>query len=82
MEYEEVQRKDRELQREERWRKIRESKYNKWYKYVKGVGIPEYLPEEYRKKGLVEGRWRRVWKFRIGNEIKEREYWEKEKKEV
>ncbi|EFN86234.1 hypothetical protein EAI_01473 [Harpegnathos saltator] len=75
MGYKEVERKDRELLREERWRKIRESKYNKWYKFVKGEAIPEYL-----EKGWVEGRWRRVWRFRIGSEIRERKYWEKEEK--
>jgi len=30
---------DRKEQREERWRKIRNSRYNKWYKRVKKEGI-------------------------------------------
>lgn len=33
----------REKQREERWEKIRGSQFNKWYKEVKGIGIPSYL---------------------------------------
>lgn len=36
-------------QREERWKKIEKSRYNKWYKEIKDVGIPEYL-----KKGWGE----------------------------
>lgn len=33
---------EEELQRMERWKKIDKSKYNKWYKYVKGEGVPGY----------------------------------------
>lgn len=29
---------DKELQREERLKKIRESRYNKWYSWIKGGG--------------------------------------------
>lgn len=30
-------------QRKERWERIGRSKYNRWYKEVKGKRIPEYL---------------------------------------
>jgi len=51
----EVIKRDREMQWEERDQKINESRYGRWYKSVKTVGIPEYL-----KKGWGENRWRRV----------------------
>jgi len=40
-----------EKQRVERWRRIRKSNYNKWYKEVKGKGIPEYLKKGWGKAG-------------------------------
>lgn len=39
----EVIHREKELQRRERWNRIRKSKYNKWFKEVKGEGIPGYL---------------------------------------
>ncbi|KMQ91217.1 hypothetical protein RF55_8945 [Lasius niger] len=66
---------DREEQRKERWKKIGESKYNKWYKEVKGEGIPGYL-----KKGWGENRWGRVARFRLGSEMLGNRYWEAEEK--
>ena len=41
----EVLKADKELDRKERWERIRESKYNKWYSWIKGEkkGVPEYL---------------------------------------
>lgn len=30
----------RKIQEEERWRRIGETRYNKWYGRVKGVGVP------------------------------------------
>jgi len=61
----EVIKRDKEMQREEREQKIRESKYGK-YRVVKTVGIPEYL-----KNGWGESRG--VIRYRLGNEIRERE---------
>jgi len=71
----ELEGKDKEKQRKERWGKIRESRYSKWYGKVKGKGIPEYL-----KKDWGESRWQRVARFRLGNEVKEGKYWEEEEK--
>lgn len=56
--YGDVEKKDKVLQRKERRNKIRESRFNKWYKM--GEGVPEYL-----KKGWGESRWRRVIRFRL-----------------
>jgi len=61
---------DRNKQREERWASISESRYNKWYKRVKGEGISEYL-----KKGWAESRWGRIARYRMGEGIKEGMYW-------
>jgi len=53
---------DREIQRLERWQKIRESRYNTWFREIKEEGIPEYL-----RKGWRESRCRRMIRFRLGN---------------
>ncbi|KYN21992.1 hypothetical protein ALC57_05622 [Trachymyrmex cornetzi] len=71
--WDELWERDRELQRLERWEKIRVTRYNRWYGWVKGKGVPEYL-----RKGWGEGRWRRVGRFRLENEVREGRYWEGE----
>jgi len=67
--------KDKAEQRIERWERIREGKFCKWYKEIKGDGIPEYL-----KIGWGEGRWSRIARWRMGNEIREGRYWEEPEK--
>jgi len=44
--FSEMKGKDKKRQRKDSWEKIRESKYNKWYKKVKGVDLSEYLRKE------------------------------------
>lgn len=73
--FEKIIESEKELQRRERWERIRESRYNKWYGEVKGEGIPGYL-----KKGWGENRWKRVARYRLGNEIRDSRYWEGEEK--
>lgn len=70
-------REEKELQRRERWERINESKYNRWYREVKGEGIPGYL-----KKGWGENRWRRVARFRLGCKegMRGGRYWEGQEK--
>jgi len=68
---------DKIKQREERWRKIGESRYNKWYKMVKGEGTPGYL-----KKGWAESRWRRIARYRLGEGVKEGMYWMREEERM
>ena len=63
--YEEIEKRDREQQVIERWGKIEESKYSKWYKVVKKKGLPKYL-----EKGWGQRRWTRIARFRLGNEVK------------
>jgi len=75
--FEELIRKDKEEQRRERWERIKEGRFCKWYKEIKGGGIPEYL-----KKGWGEGRWRRIARWRLGNEIREGRYWEEKEKRI
>lgn len=58
-------------------KKIEKSEYNRWYGEIKGEGIPEYL-----KKGWRENRWRRIARFRLGSEIRENRYWEKEENKL
>ena len=71
----EILKKDVEEQRKERWEKIVRLEYNSWYKEIKGEGIPEYL-----KKGWEESRWKRIARFRLGNEMRGNRYWEKEER--
>lgn len=53
--YGELERREKERQTEERWKKIRGSKYSKWYQWIKGEGIPEYLKKGcWKKKGRVK----------------------------
>lgn len=47
-------------------RKDKGSRYNKWYKYVKGEGILEYL-----KKGCKEEKWKRIIRYRMRNGMRE-----------
>jgi len=75
--FEELERKDWGLQREENWRRIREGRFSKWYGWIREEGIPKYL-----EKGWGESRWRRVARFRLGNEIREERYWEEEEKKL
>lgn len=49
---EELGEKERRRQREERWKRIRESRFNRWFEMVKGEDMPENL-----KKGWRENRW-------------------------
>lgn len=53
--------------------KINKSKYNKWYKRTKKRSV-EILKEKMRKSS-----WRRIARFKLGNEMRESRYW-KEKK--
>ncbi|KYN10179.1 hypothetical protein ALC57_17696, partial [Trachymyrmex cornetzi] len=71
--FEDLLERDRIVQKEERWEKIRESRFNRWYGWVKGKGVPVYLG-----KGWGKGRWRRVARFRLGNEVRDGRYWEGE----
>jgi len=48
---------DKEKQREERWKKIRSSRFNRWYGRVKEERIPGYL-----KKHWAENKWKRMAK--------------------
>ena len=48
--YEEIEKRDKEERVIERWGKIEESRYNKWYRVVKKEGLPKYLEEGWREK--------------------------------
>lgn len=75
--YGEMEERDREIQRRERRERIEGARYNRWYKEIKGEGIPSYL-----KKGWGESRWRRVARFRLGGEVRESRYWEEEERKI
>jgi len=73
--YDGWEQRDRELQKEERWERIRGARYNRWYGELREEGIPAYL-----RKGWGESRWRRVMRFRLNNEMRGARYWEAEEK--
>lgn len=58
-----------------KWEKIGELKYNEWYKNVKEKSIPDYL-----RKGWRENRWKKIARFRLRCEMRERRYWDVEGK--
>jgi len=70
---EEVVDREKKWQEVERWEKIKNSRYNRWYGRVKGKGVPEYL-----KRGWKEERWQRVARFRLGDGMRGGKYWEGE----
>lgn len=76
VEYSVLEREGRQRQIRERWKKIRESRYNVWYKEIRREGISKYL-----MKGWSEERWKRIIRFRLGNEMKGSCYWEEEEEE-
>jgi len=71
--WEDIGGREKRRQREERWEGINNSEYNKWYKEIKGKGIPGYLKKEWGENG-----WRRVARFRLGSEVRGERYWEDE----
>lgn len=73
--YEEIEKRKRKEQIKKRWDKIRESKYNRYYKVIKTEELPKYL-----EKGWREERWRRIARWKLGNEVRESMYWESEEK--
>ncbi|KYN19111.1 hypothetical protein ALC57_08555 [Trachymyrmex cornetzi] len=69
-EFIELEKVDKEKQREERREKIRNSRFNRWYGRVKKEGMPVYL-----KKIWAGNRWKRMVNYRLGCGY-ERETWE------
>ncbi|XP_043481252.1 uncharacterized protein LOC122510560 [Leptopilina heterotoma] len=59
--------------REERWKKVMESRYNRWYKMIKGEGLPKYLGRKMKYE-----KWSRVCRFRMGEGMRECKYWMEE----
>jgi len=51
---------------------IEKGRFSKWYGQVKG-------DTRYLEKSWGESRWRRVARFRLGNEVREGRNWEEEK---
>lgn len=77
LEYRELENRDRQRQEEERWKKIGDSKYSRWYGRMKGRGILGYL-----KKGWGESRWRKMERFSLRSEMRKGRYWEKREKKI
>lgn len=55
---------------------MKESGYNRWYKEIKGEDILGYL-----RKERQENRWKRVVRFKLGNEVRKRKYWKERRKD-
>lgn len=69
----EMERRDRDIQLQERGRKIRESRYNVWYREIAESRRPEYLERRGKEKSMI-----RIARFRLGNEMRSARYWETE----
>ncbi|XP_043464490.1 uncharacterized protein LOC122499949 [Leptopilina heterotoma] len=54
----------------ERWSRIVESKYNRWYRMVRGEKEPGYLGKMKKYES-----WNRLCRFRMGEGVKECRYW-------
>ena len=65
LDYDKIEREDKKRQEEDRWSKIIESNYNECHREIKSEGLPKYLT-----KGWGENRWRRIARFRLGNEVR------------
>lgn len=74
---EEVLIEERKWPEKERWEKIEEARFNKWYNRVKGKRVPRCL-----KKGWKKKRWQRVTRFRLRDGIRENKCWKKEEKRL
>lgn len=51
----ELEGKNREIQRKERWEKIEDSRYSRWYGKIKGKGTPKYLKKDWGGRQMTEG---------------------------
>jgi len=64
------------MQREENFRRIRERRFSIVWMDKRG------RDSKISREGWRENRWRRVTQFRLGNEMRERRYWEGEEKRL
>lgn len=51
--FEKMEAREKVMQREKRWERIRNSSYNRWYGLVKGEGILEGIKE--KDEGRIDG---------------------------
>ncbi|EFN67046.1 hypothetical protein EAG_02771 [Camponotus floridanus] len=70
---EEIEGRDIEMQQQERFERVQKSKWNRWYKDGRVLGIPQYLYEKGKEERMI-----RVARFRLGSEMREGRYWEEE----
>lgn len=50
IEGEKIVRKEKRRQEKERWERIGESRFNRWYSWVKGKKVPHYLRKRWNEK--------------------------------
>lgn len=61
---------EKRLQKEERWERIENLTFNKWYKLVKGIGFPGYLKKKDGERVNGKG-WVR---YKLSEEMRESRY--------
>ncbi|XP_066590796.1 golgin subfamily A member 6-like protein 25 [Prorops nasuta] len=71
--WEDLEREEKKREEKERRERIGRSRYNRWYKEIMEEERPGYMKGE-RK----EGEWKRLARYRMGNEMREGAYWRKE----
>lgn len=65
-----LEQRDRELQEQEIGRRLREGRYNRWYREVRTDGVPRYLEERGKEEKMT-----RVARYRLGNGMRGERYW-------
>lgn len=48
-----MEERDREVQQQERDERIQKSRWNKWYKKLRTLGMPKYLKEVRKEKKMI-----------------------------
>ena len=72
----ELEQRDKELQEQKKKKRLRERKFNWWYRVVRTAGVARYLAEQGKEKMI------RVSRYRVRNEMRGERYWLEEGKNV
>lgn len=63
------------MQMQERFEWVVKSRWNRWYRDIRTVGVPRYLRNNGKEKRLTM-----ITRFRLESEMRERRYWERKEK--
>lgn len=63
------------MQMQERFERVVKSRWNRWYRDIRTVGVPRYLRNNGKEKRLTM-----IARFRLESEMREGRYWERKEK--